>query len=154
VRKWLALGAGVLALYAGGKHAVTPDAPEGTAAVKAIAYARAQIGRPYEWGATGPGAFDCSGLVMEAYRSAGVDIARTSQEQWATEEHVPTPEPGDLAFFAGSDGTMTSPGHVGMVIGNGKMIEAYGTGYPVRVASYGGRDPVGFTDPSASRAAA
>jgi cell wall-associated NlpC family hydrolase len=85
---------------------------------------------------------------MEAYASAGVHIARTSQQQWVTEPHVSSPQPGDLAFFAGSDGTMTSPGHVGVVIGDGKMIEAYGTGYPIRVASYDRPDLAGFTDPA------
>ncbi len=51
------------------------------AAAAAIAFARAQLGRPYEWGGTGPGAYDCSGLVMMAYRAAGIDIERTSQAQ-------------------------------------------------------------------------
>jgi len=50
-------------------------------------------------------------------------------------------------FFAGADGTPTSPGHVGLVIGNGQMIEAYATGFPIRIASYTNRDPVGFTQP-------
>jgi cell wall-associated NlpC family hydrolase len=50
-------------------------------------------------------------------------------------------------FFAGSDGTTTDPGHVGLVIGNGKMIEAYATGFPIRVASYVGRGAIGFTEP-------
>jgi len=126
----------------------------------AIAYAEQQLGKPYQWGATGPDAFDCSGLVMMAYRAAGIDLARTSQQQWATETRVPASqvEPGDLVFFAGADGTPTSPGHVGLVIGNGEMIEAYATGFPIRVASYTDRDPVGFTRPwsgaSASQLAA
>jgi cell wall-associated NlpC family hydrolase len=115
----------------------------------AIAYAEEQLGKPYLWGGTGPDAFDCSGLVMMAYRAAGIDIARTSQQQWATEARVPASQvqPGDLVFFAGSDGTPTSPGHVGLVIGHGEMIEAYATGFPIRIAPYGGRDPVGFTRP-------
>lgn len=131
---------------AGHRGSATPAAA-GTAAAAAIAYARAQLGKPYLWGGTGPGAFDCSGLVMEAYAHAGKYIARTSQAQWATERHVSSPEPGDLAFFAGSDGTMTSPGHVGIVTGRGTMIEAYGTGYPIRYSSYDRPDLVGFTDP-------
>ncbi len=129
------------------------------AAAAAIAFARAQLGRPYEWGGTGPGAYDCSGLVMMAYRAAGIGIARTSQAQWASEQQVPASQvqPGDLVFFAGADGTTTSPGHVGLVIGNGQMIEAYATGFPIRISAYGAassppgdQDPVGFTDPAAN----
>jgi len=115
----------------------------------AIAFAEAQLGKPYQWGGTGPDAFDCSGLVMEAYLAAGISIPRTSQQQWLWGPQVPASQvqPGDLAFFAGSDGTVTSPGHVGLVIGGGKMIEAYATGFPIRIATYIGRDPVGFTRP-------
>src|SRR5579862_4826070 len=115
----------------------------------AIGYAEQQLGKPYLWGGTGPDAFDCSGLVMMAYRAAGVNIARTSEQQWATETRVAASQvqPGDLVFFAGSDGTPTSPGHVGLVIGNGQMIEAYATGFPIRIASYTNRDPIGFTQP-------
>jgi cell wall-associated NlpC family hydrolase len=156
--------------YAGGKYSVvSADMPSGSSAAgcattaggvpqvmapnqavaTAIAYAEAQLGKPYLWGATGPDAFDCSGLVMMAYRAAGIDIARTSQVQWMTEQRIPASQvqPGDLVFFAGSDGTPTSPGHVGLVIGNGQMIEAYATGFPIRIATYTDRDPVGFTQP-------
>jgi peptidoglycan DL-endopeptidase CwlO len=122
----------------------------------AIAYAQQQISKPYLWGGTGPDAFDCSGLVMMAYQAVGVDIPRTSQEQWAWGPKIQAghEEPGDLVFFAGSDGTTKAPGHVGLVIGGGKMIEAYATGYPVRIAPYGtstsppgDQHPVGFTRP-------
>ncbi len=118
-------------------------------AATAIAFARAQLGKPYLWGGTGPDAFDCSGLVMMAYRAAGVDIPRTSQQQWIWGPRVAPghEEPGDLVFFAGADGTSTSPGHVGLVIGNGLMIEAYATGFPIRIAPYGGRGAAGFIRP-------
>src|SRR5271165_5248251 len=133
------------------------------AVATAITFAEQQLGKPYLWGGTGPDAFDCSGLVMMAYRAAGIDIERTSQAQWATEQRVPASQvqPGDLVFFAGSDGTPTSPGHVGLVIGNGKMIEAYATGFPIRVSAYGqpsssagDQDPIGFTQPWAQAGAA
>ena len=120
-----------------------------------IAFARQQIGKPYLWGGTGPDAFDCSGLVMMAYRAGGIDIPRTSQDQWLWGPRVPPghEQPGDLVFFAGSDGTTTSPGHVGLVIGHGEMIEAYATGFPIRISRYGpggaagDTSPVGFTRP-------
>jgi len=124
-----------------------------TAAVAtAITFAEQQLGKPYLWGGTGPDAFDCSGLVMMAYRAAGINIARTSEEQWVTEQRVPASQvqPGDLVFFVGADGTPTSPGHVGLVIGGGKMIEAYATGFPIRIASYLNRGPMGFTQPWAT----
>ncbi|MGO9188023.1 MAG: NlpC/P60 family protein, partial [Streptosporangiaceae bacterium] len=134
------------ATTAGGVPAV--QAPT-QAVATAISFAEQQLGKPYQWGGTGPDAFDCSGLVMMAYRAAGIDIERTSQAQWASEQRVPASQvqPGDLVFFAGSDGTTTDPGHVGLVIGNGKMIEAYATGFPIRVASYLNRGAIGFTQP-------
>jgi len=126
--------------------------PPNQVVATAIAFAEEQLGKPYQWGGVGPDAFDCSGLVMMAYQAAGVGIARTSEQQWATETRIPASqvEPGDLVFFAGSDGTQTDPGHVGLVIGDGKMIEAYATGFPIRVATYTDRDPVGFTRPWAN----
>jgi len=122
--------------------------PNGTVAA-AISFAEAQLGKPYQWGGTGPDAFDCSGLVMMAYRAAGVDIPRTSRQQWLWGPQVPAGqvEPGDLVFFVGADGTPTAPGHVGLVIGGGMMIEAFATGFAIRIAPYGGRNPIGFTRP-------
>jgi peptidoglycan DL-endopeptidase CwlO len=126
------------------------------AVAAAIDFAEAQLGKPYQWGATGPDAYDCSGLVMMAYRAAGVYIPRTSQQQWLWGPQVPASqvEPGDLVFFAGADGTPAAPGHVGLVIGHDEMIEAYATGFPIRVAAFGtsaappgDEDPVGFTRP-------
>jgi cell wall-associated NlpC family hydrolase len=106
---------------------------------QAVNYAEEQFGKPYLLGGTGPDAFDCSGLVMMAYRAAGVNIARTSQQQWTTLPKVPAAKvlPGDLVFFAGSDGTPKAPGHVGIVISKNTMIEAYAAGTPVRVSTFG-----------------
>jgi peptidoglycan DL-endopeptidase CwlO len=123
--------------------------PAGTAG-KVISYAEAQLGKPYLWGATGPDAFDCSGLTMMAYRAAGITIPRTSQEQWAYGPQIPASQaqPGDLVFFAGSDGTMTAPGHVGIVTGHDTMIDAPYTGQVIREESFSGStDLVGFTRP-------
>jgi peptidoglycan DL-endopeptidase CwlO len=131
--------------------------PAGTAG-KILAYAEAQLGKPYIYGATGPGAFDCSGLAMMAYRAAGIIIPRTSQDQWAYGTQIPASQvqPGDLVFFAGADGTPAAPGHVGIVLNPAAhtMIDAYATGYPVEEDTYGlptskgGLSPVvGFTRP-------
>jgi cell wall-associated NlpC family hydrolase len=160
-----ATGTGVSGAAALGQGSPEPR-PAGSAgiAATAIAYAEAQIGKPYRWGGCGPtdacaafgdhptDGFDCSGLMYMAYRAAGISIARTSGAQWATEVKIPAgqEEPGDLVFFAGSDGTVTDPGHVGLVTGDGKMIEAYATGFPIRVSSYQNRGAIGFTRPLAA----
>jgi cell wall-associated NlpC family hydrolase len=119
-------------------------------AARVILYAVSQLGKPYEWGATGPDAFDCSGLAMMAYRAAGIGIPRTNEEQWAAGPLVRPgqEEPGDLVFFAGSDGTAREPGHVGIVLGGGLMIDAPYTGADVRVDEIAGA--VGFTRPAAA----
>jgi cell wall-associated NlpC family hydrolase len=108
-------------------------APSGGAAA-AIAYARAQIGKPYVYAGTGPGAYDCSGLTMMAWAQGGVGMSHGSQSQWASFPKVPIPQlqPGDLVFF-GSSGP--SNHHVGIYIGGGTMIEAPHTGAYVRYAS-------------------
>ena len=130
----------------------TPNAVVATA----IKYAEAQIGKPYQFGGTGPDAFDCSGLTMMAYRAAGISIPRTAHQQWQFGPQVSANavSPGDLVFFVGADGTPALPGHVGLVIGKNTMIEAYATGFPVRIAHFGTADSapderqvVGFTRP-------
>jgi cell wall-associated NlpC family hydrolase len=132
---------------------VVADAAQPTpAAARAIAYARAQLGKAYEWGGTGPHGFDCSGLVMMAWRSAGVDIARTTFTQWDTLRHIPASDlrPGDLIYYAGSDGTVSNPGHVVMYLGGGMVIQAYATGYPIRInslASMGTGELTGYARP-------
>ena len=110
-----------------------------TIVATAVSYAEEQLGKPYLWGGTGPAAYDCSGLVMMAYRAAGVNIPRTSQDQWQHLPQVPASKvvPGDLVFFAGADGTTKAPGHVGLVIGKNTMIEAYATGFPIRISTFG-----------------
>jgi len=133
------------------KAAAAPAASPVASAV--VAYARDQLGKPYLWGGTGPGAYDCSGLAMEAYASAGIAIARTSQDQWATLPHVPPGKvrPGDLAFFPGGDGTWSAPGHVAIVISATQIIQAYGTGTPIEVSplsNAGAGGIVGFARPA------
>jgi cell wall-associated NlpC family hydrolase len=88
---------------------------------------------------------------MMAYRSAGIAVPRTSQQQWAAGPHVPPGQerPGDLVYFAGSDGTASAPGHVGVALGGGLMIDAPHTGAVVRIDKIAGE--VGFTRPAAGR---
>jgi cell wall-associated NlpC family hydrolase len=75
---------------------------------------------------------------MMAYQAAGISIPRTSEDQWADLPHVSSPQPGDLVFFPGSDGTWSAPGHVALVIGGGQMIQAYAVGVPIEVSPLNG----------------
>jgi len=125
----------------------TPPPPSSNGGVSAVlAYARAQIGKPYLWGAEGPDSFDCSGLTMRAWQQAGVNLSHYTGAQWGETTRVPISElqPGDLVFY-GSSGE--SSHHVGLYIGGDQMIEAPHAGADVRYASiyrsdllpYGGR---------------
>jgi hypothetical protein len=92
--------------------------PADPAARAALAFAVAQLGKPYVWGATGPNSFDCSGLVQASWAAAKVGISRSTATQ--VNDGTPVPglnqiQPGDLLFIPGSDGTATHPGHVGSV---------------------------------------
>lgn len=121
-----------------------PSTNGGVSAV--IAYARAQIGKPYEWGGDGPNTFDCSGLTMRAWQRAGVGLSHYTGAQWDETSRVAISDlrAGDLVFF-GSSGPTSH--HVGLYVGDGQMIEAPYTGADVRYASiyrsdlvsYGGR---------------
>ena len=85
-----------------------------------VRFALAQLGKPYLWGGTGPDAWDCSGLTMRAWDAAGIPLPRTTFQQVLAGAPVTSTaamEPGDLIFIAGSDGTPSNPGHVGLYIG-------------------------------------
>jgi cell wall-associated NlpC family hydrolase len=103
----------------------------------AIAFARAQIGKPYEWAATGPDTFDCSGLTMRAWEHGGVSLPHYSVAQYEQGRKVAISElrRGDLVFFGSDPGNPGSIYHVGLYIGGGQMIEAPYTGEDVRVSS-------------------
>ncbi|MFJ7155696.1 NlpC/P60 family protein [Streptomyces sp. NPDC101118] len=100
-------------------------------AAQAVAFAYGAIGKPYVWGATGPNAYDCSGLTQAAWRSAGVTLPRTTYTQINTGSRISRSQlaPGDLVFF------YSGVSHVGLYIGGGKMIHAPRPGSTVRVAS-------------------
>ncbi|WP_415952449.1 NlpC/P60 family protein [Streptomyces sp. KLOTTS4A1] len=99
-------------------------------AAQAVAYAYSALGSPYVWGATGPNAFDCSGLTQAAYRSAGVSLPRTTYTQINAGKRVSRGElaPGDLVFF------YSGISHVGLYVGGGQMIHAPNPSAPVRLA--------------------
>jgi cell wall-associated NlpC family hydrolase len=127
-----------------------PARSPSAAARQAVAFAMAQIGRPYLWGAAGPSAYDCSGLMLAAYRSAGIYLPRVSRAQWYAGPHVGLGElaPGDLVFFAYNVHAPSTIHHVGMYIGGGAMVEAPYTGARVRTASIGRRDYIGAVRPT------
>jgi cell wall-associated NlpC family hydrolase len=109
-----------------------PKAVSGTTvSARAVAFARAALGKPYVYGATGPGAYDCSGLTQAAWRAAGVSIPRTSQAQWAGLARVAPSavQPGDLVVYNGAR-------HVALYIGNGQIIEAPRPGKVVQTAPW------------------
>ncbi|MFD0857045.1 NlpC/P60 family protein [Actinomadura adrarensis] len=129
----------------------------GTATAKVIAYAQAQLGKPYIWGAEGPDAYDCSGLTMMAYRAADIPIPRTTFAQWRHGTHIPKgqQQPGDLVFFNSGPGSSTdNPGHVGVVLDDQKMINARCTTCRpgIAVQNYAQRDDLaGFVRPTTER---
>ncbi|WP_411101296.1 NlpC/P60 family protein [Streptomyces sp. cmx-4-9] len=114
---------------AGPQSAPLPPA-DGSRAAQAVAFAHGAVGKPYVWGATGPGSFDCSGLTQAAWRSAGVSLPRTTYTQINAGRRVSRDRlaPGDLVFF------YSGVTHVGLYIGNGQMIHAPRPGSTVRVA--------------------
>lgn len=109
----------------------------------AIAYATAQIGKPYVWGAEGPASFDCSGLTSEAWRAAGKVIPRTSQEQWRLLPRVPVSQmrPGDLIIYH------QDASHVGMYVGNGSIVHAPRPGRQVTLTGAGSMVILGVVRP-------
>ena len=102
-------------------------------ATRAVAFALAQRGKPYRWGAQGPGAYDCSGLTWATWQAAGVAIPRTAAGQLAGLPRVRGQlRPGDLVIYR-TDGPTRR--HVGMVVAPGRMVEAPGRGIAIRSTS-------------------
>ncbi|WP_459752233.1 C40 family peptidase [Streptomyces sennicomposti] len=130
------LGTGVL-------KDVSGEATE--AGAKAVGFATAQIGKPYEWGAEGPKTFDCSGLTSQAWAAAGRPIPRTSQEQWKQLPHVAVQDmrPGDLIIYFGD------ASHVAMYVGDGRIVHAPRPGRTVTLAGAGEMPILGVVRPDA-----
>lgn len=108
-----------------------PPSPSGGAQA-AIAFARAQLGEPYQWGAAGPGSWDCSGLTMGAWSAGGRSLPHYSvaQYQQSTPITADQLQPGDLVFW-GSSSSSSSIYHVALYVGDGRIIHAPRTGRPV-----------------------
>ncbi|NEY36137.1 glycoside hydrolase [Streptomyces sp. PRKS01-65] len=110
---------------------------------KAVEFATAQVGKPYAWGAEGPAAYDCSGLTSRAWASAGLVIPRTSQQQWRQLRHVETEDmrPGDLIIY------FEDASHVGMYVGDGRVVHAPRPGRTVTIAGAGSMPILGVVRP-------
>ncbi len=108
-----------------------------------IAFARAQLGEPYQWAADGPNSWDCSGLTMVAWAQAGVRLSHYTGSQYKQTTRIPVDQlkPGDLVFFGPS---VAGIHHVGLYIGNGQMIHAPYTGTVVKIASIWRKDLIPF----------
>jgi cell wall-associated NlpC family hydrolase len=146
-RAQAALNASQAAQARANPRASTPRAPTtappvGSGAAHAVAVARAQIGKPYRWAASGPDAFDCSGLTMYAWRAAGVSLPHSTYAQWDATPHIPMSalQPGDLVYFRNLN-------HMAIYSGNGMMIEAPHTGAYVREVSLRTHDFYGASRP-------
>jgi len=114
-----------------GTAPITYTGPTTTQADKAVAFAYAQLGKPYVYGATGPDSYDCSGLAQAAWAAAGVAIPRTTFEDWDDLPHIPVSAmvPGDLIIYDGE-------GHVAIYVGDGYIIDAPHTGAYVERVPY------------------
>ncbi|MER7752294.1 NlpC/P60 family protein [Kitasatospora sp. NPDC097643] len=112
-------------------------------AAAVVQFAYAQLGKPYVWGATGPSGYDCSGLTGAAYRAAGVSLSRVSQDQWKDGPRIARADlqPGDLVFF------YSDLHHVGLYVGDGKMIHAPRTGKNVEILPIDAMPYVGAVRP-------
>jgi cell wall-associated NlpC family hydrolase len=121
-----------------------PSSGGSGAGAAAVRYAMAQVGKPYQYGAAGPNAFDCSGLTMMAWRQGGISLPHSSSAQYSVGRRISASElqPGDLIF-------RYSPiSHVSMYIGNGQQVSATHTGDYVRVQSASNPNIVGYSRPN------
>ena len=126
-----------------GVNTIKPDdIPGNTLGDQALRKALSQQGKPYVWGAAGPSSYDCSGLMMWAYKQIGINLPHYTVSQFNATHKVTHPQPGDLVFFY-----PPSLHHMGMYIGNGLMLHAPQTGDVVRVSKIGGRPIAGYARP-------
>ena len=109
---------------------------------KAVNYAYGALGKPYAWGADGPGGYDCSGLTMAAWRAAGVSLPHNAAMQWNALPHIgrASLRAGDLVFYSGL-------GHVGIYIGGNRIIHAPTFGEVVHISPINIMTPYGYARP-------
>jgi hypothetical protein len=117
--------------------------PPNPRAAKAIEFALSQRGKPYVWGATGPNAYDCSGLMLRAYEAAGITLPRVSRDQYKAGAMLPIEraKPGDLVFWAYDKSNPATIHHVAMYLGNGRIVEAQQSGVPVHTRKIDFNEP-------------
>ncbi|WP_406374476.1 NlpC/P60 family protein [Streptomyces sp. NBC_00647] len=127
-------------MASGALSSVRPPSREGE---EALRYAVEQIGKPYEWGAEGPAAYDCSGLTSQAWERAGRPIPRTSQEQWARLPRIPLNElrPGDLVIY------FPEATHVALYLGDGMVVQAPRPGSKIKVSPIAANPLLGAVRP-------
>ena len=114
-------------------------------------WALTQLGKPYQWGGAGPDSYDCSGLTMDAWARAGVQLAHWTGYQWQSGPQIPLGDlqRGDLLFYATNNADPATIHHVGIYIGNGMMVDAPYTGAFVRIDSiYQPGVPIGAIRPA------
>ena len=111
-----------------------PAAPGGVQA--ALDFARAQVGKPYRWGASGPSSWDCSGLTMRAWEAGGISLPHYSVAQYYAGTPISASDlrPGDLVFWS-SGSSPSGIHHVALYLGDGMIVHAPRTGRPVAVES-------------------
>ncbi|HXT43418.1 MAG TPA: C40 family peptidase [Pseudonocardiaceae bacterium] len=121
----------------------TPLPAPSEVAGRAIQYALGEIGKPYVWGATGPSAYDCSGLMLRAYESAGITLPRVARQQYWAGAQLPVrqAQPGDLLFWGYDTSNPDSIHHVAMYLGNGRMVEAANQTVPLRQRAVSFNEP-------------
>ncbi len=155
-KAWSKVGAKVVSSLASSYATTAYRLPLSNPGVSTVlAYAEAQIGKPYVWAGAGPNNFDCSGLTMQAFRRVGINFVHNAYAQYeATKsERVSYADlqPGDLVFFGPNEAGIH---HVGIYVGNGEMVDAPETGQDVQIESMAGFGYFAATDPLATLAGA
>ncbi|WP_063830652.1 C40 family peptidase [Kitasatospora phosalacinea] len=118
-----------------GQSAGQSSGPAASGVEAAVSYALAQVGKPYVWGGNGPDGFDCSGLVQQAFRRAGISTPRVAADQYRAATPIGSGQlqRGDLVFWSGN-GRVSGIHHVAVYLGDGTYVEAPRPGKDVRVS--------------------